>query len=58
MNRMLFAIWVATLCIVAQAQQLTQTQLDAYREMMRHSTVSAVPDLLRLLLLCAGTRTN
>lgn len=44
MYRMLFAIWVATLCIVAQAQQLTQTQLDAYREMMRHSTVSAVPD--------------
>ena len=37
MNRMLFAILVATLCIVAQAQQLTQTQLDAYREMMRYA---------------------
>lgn len=44
MKRLFVAIWVMALCVMAQAQQLTQAQLDAYREMMRHSTVSSVLD--------------
>jgi len=44
MKRILFYIVAMSMCVVAQAQQLTPEQLKAYQEMMRHSTTSAVPD--------------
>ncbi|MCR4764784.1 MAG: CocE/NonD family hydrolase [Bacteroidaceae bacterium] len=44
MHRFLFQILALIASLSIQAQQLTQTQLDAYKEMLRHSSVSIAPD--------------